>query len=382
MKRKFRCVIWGGYAWGNTGDELCLAAALEQVRSEFGDSVAILTHRPEYTAQLFPKMAVVPYVPPDRQKNRWLKNPLRETRHFFMTVGRHHFPRANIVRPDLAWIHLVGQSERLHLAGGGYLSDLFQLDMLMPPIEFAADLKLPVTTGALGLGPFTSRIWANKVARVLSGAELKVRDRDSLDFCQRHALKAVLEPDDAFALVRNLQPVILDKTESPRPIKIGVCIFPQYGRPGNCDVSAWWTDCLRKLKTQQLQVVIEGFCFHTSPREEFSDMTRLFPLAGLSVRQVQPPIMDFIEATRAVQKYDFIIAARFHAVVVANVFKIPNIAIASGEYYQAKMRAAASGYEAFCRVADPKDFSPDEFVDLCLEKMTGLRRNPNSGQSK
>jgi polysaccharide pyruvyl transferase WcaK-like protein len=379
-KKQIKCVIWGGYAWGNTGDDLCLAAALERVRQEFGDRVAILSHRPEYTAQLFPQTTVIPYVPRGPRKTRWLKHPLREAGSLLMAAGRRHFPRAKLFTPDLEWVRCLGRAERLYLAGGGYLSDIFQLDDLMPPVEFAFDLKIPVTTGALGIGPFSSRAWAGRVARALSRAELKVRDRESLDFCQGRGLKAVLEPDDAFALVKNLPPLTCSGPDGARPPKIGVCIFPQYGRPGNLDPSEWWIACLRGLRERLPQFAIEGFCFHTSPREEVHYMTNLFPRAGLPASQVQPPILDFRAAAQAVQKFDFIIAARFHAVVVANVFKVPNVAIASGEYYRTKMTAAAKGCEEFCQVADPQDFSPDAFIDLCQKMSKNCRQKVATNQ--
>src|SRR5262249_7602429 len=158
-----------------------------------------------------------------------------------------------------------------------------------------------------------------------------VRDRESLAFCQNHGLSAALVSDDAFAFVRNLPTATSSAAGKKHPPKIGVCIFPQYGRPGNYDPTEWWIACLRELKTRLPQFAIEGFCFHTSPREEFHSMSHLFPRAGLAAAQVQPPIVDFRAASQALQNYDFIIAARFHATVVANVFKVPNIAIASGE---------------------------------------------------
>ena len=41
--QQFDCVIWGGYARGNTGDEWCLAATLERLRPRFGRSMAVLS---------------------------------------------------------------------------------------------------------------------------------------------------------------------------------------------------------------------------------------------------------------------------------------------------------------------------------------------------
>jgi polysaccharide pyruvyl transferase WcaK-like protein len=49
LKKNPACIIWGGYAQGNTGDELCLAAALERKQREFDGNVAIFSHRTQFT---------------------------------------------------------------------------------------------------------------------------------------------------------------------------------------------------------------------------------------------------------------------------------------------------------------------------------------------
>jgi polysaccharide pyruvyl transferase WcaK-like protein len=348
-----RCLIWGGYAWGNTGDELCLAAALERMRRESNGSVAILSPRPEYTARLFPDAKVIPFVPVARQKRsrweRWLGNRRRD----FV--------------PAAEWQRCLQHAERLYLAGGGYLSDLFGIEMFMTPVELAIELGVPVATAPVGIGPFAAAAWAERVARALGRAEVQVRDPVSLEFCRQHGVKAALSPDDAFAVIRKMPGTALPPPA--RPPKIGVCIVPQAGRSADHDLTGWWTECLRGLKTRHPQIMIEGFCFHTSPNEDIREMTRLFPLAGLPVEQVRAPVEDFCRATLALREYDFIISTRFHATVAANVFQIPNVAIAAGDYYMAKMRAAASGYEALCEVVDPKAVSAAKLVEVCGKKL-------------
>jgi polysaccharide pyruvyl transferase WcaK-like protein len=374
-------VIWGGYAWGNIGDELCLAAALERAQREFGDRVAVLSPRPDHTARLFPDAHVVACLPAGPPAPGSWEAFRASVRHHLMVMGRNYFGRADIFAPATAWMRCVYQAEQLYLAGGGYLSDIFLLDPCLRPVQLAVDLGVPVVTAPLGLGPFTNPACADKVVRLLSSAELQVRDPVSLAYCQKRGLKATLAPDDAFGLINNWAAKSAPATTG-RPPKIGVCIFPQSGRPGNRDFSAWWIACLRGLKEEFPQFAIEGFCFHTAPNEEAAEMTRLFPLAGLSPNQMRTPDTDFRRATLALREYDFIIATRFHAVTAANVFQIPNVAIAAGEYYTVKMRAAASAHPDLCQVVDPDKLSPTAFLELCRKQIGGLLPSAMAGAER
>jgi polysaccharide pyruvyl transferase WcaK-like protein len=259
------------------------------------------------------------------------------------------------------------------LAGGGYLTDLFPLDRILPPLELARRLKLPVATAPLGLGPFKSKAAADRVADALRGTELKLRDAASLAFCDAHGLVAVVEPDDAFSQVRKIS-VRTKKNPagSGRP-KIGVCIFPQHGQDAKTDLSAWWVQLLRGLQTQYPEYEVEGFCFHTGLQFEFCEMVRLFQNSGLVPDQVRSPALDFRRATLAIREYTFIIATRFHAIVAANVFEIPNVAIATGDYYLSKMKAAVCGHENLSQLVNPACVTPEAVLAICHCK---LRNHP------
>jgi polysaccharide pyruvyl transferase WcaK-like protein len=190
----------------------------------------------------------------------------------------------------------------------------------------------------------------------------------SLEFCRRHGLPAVLEPDDAFDLIAGWS-ATTPRTPGPGPRKIGVCIFPQYGMDEGVDLTDWWTQCLRGLKRQHPEHAFEGFCFHASPREEFREMVRLFSRAELPVRQVLAPRLDFREATDGTREYDFILSTRFHAVVAANAFNIPNLAMAAGDYYLAKMQAAVRGHEHLSTLVNPVRTSPEDVLAICRREL-------------
>lgn len=359
-QKEFECVIWGGFGWGNTGDELCLEAALDQVQREFGGGVAILSRNPEYTAWLFPGTTVLPYVPPSRRFSRRWRNFLRNCGALWSAPARGHFRHGWGFDPRSEWARGLFRARRLHLAGGGYLTDLFPLDSILPPIELALQLNLPVTTAPLGLGPFKSGDGADRVARALRRMQLTVRDEVSQKFCAARGLTAKLEPDAAFSSTK-----YKTATAAAPPRKIGVCIFAQAGGDTNGDLSGWWIESLRGLKAQHPEFQIEGFCFHTSPQDEFHQMIRLFARAGLPAAQVRAPEMDFRKAIAALHRYDLIISTRFHAVVMANVFGIPSLAVAAGDYYQAKMSAATRGHEPSSRLINPARETPAALLKIC-----------------
>lgn len=358
--KKYDCVIWGGYAWGNTGDELCLAAALERAQREFGPKVAVLSRHPEYTAWLFPEVLVVPFIFTSQRRSKKRKNIFRK----FSRILRGAGPQPDF-DSGCEWVQCLRSTRRLYLAGGGYLTDLWPMDSVMAPLELAIQSQVPISTAPVGIGPFKSDERAEQVAKVLGQTELKVRDQVSYDFCRAHGLKAALERDDAFALLTNWPPATLQRPSSQRPRKIGVCILPQRGQDAGADLSGWWTQCLRGLQRQHPEHEIEGFCFHTSLAAEFSEMVRLFRRAGLPAQQVRAPVLDFRQATDALREYDLIISARFHAVVAANVFQIPNIAIAAGDYYLAKMNAAVSGHENVSTLVNPVLTTPEALLTIC-----------------
>ena len=263
------------------------------------------------------------------------------------------------------WTRCLTGARGLYLAGGGYLTDLFPMDQILPPIELACRLKLPVSTAPIGIGPFQSAGWAERVASILKNADLKVRDQLSLDFCRARGLNATLEPDDASKQIPVLLPVQTEGGNARPARKIGVCIFRQYGQDAGIDLSDWWVACLRGLAAQHPDHTIEGFCFHTALHEDFREMVRLFLRAGLPLRQVLTPIPDFRQATNLIRDYDLVIATRFHAIVAANVFQIPNLAVASGDYYSAKMSAAVLEHAASSRLVNPSNAAPASVLALC-----------------
>jgi polysaccharide pyruvyl transferase WcaK-like protein len=371
-KKKPACIIWGGYAQGNTGDELCLAAALERKQKEFDGNVAILSHRPEITSEIFPGTTVIKY---DAKWSRLRRRFIRACKSLTTASGLSYLIRNGRFDHGQEWIRCLEDASQLYLAGGGYLTDLFSTEFFLQPVQLARKMKIPVATAPIGIGPFKSTLHADEAAAALREVKLTVRDQTSLDFCRARGLGATLEPDDAFALVKSLLPPEQANQPGTHPRKIGVSICPQHGQDEDCDLTEWWTECLRGLKAQHPEYKIEGFCFHTSLVGDYQVMRQLFSLAGLPPEQVLAPVADFRRAVEMVHDYDLVISARFHATVTANVFNVPNLAIAAGNYYQTKMSAARLGFESICALINPVSQSPDDLLKMCQGKLDGANRS-------
>jgi hypothetical protein len=53
------------------------------------------------------------------------------------------------------------------------------------------------------------------------------------------------------------------------------------------------------------------------------------------------------------------------------VFNLPNIAIAAGDYYQAKMSATRLGYENICRLINPAIQPVNDLLNFCASQLAG-----------
>lgn len=333
------CVLCGGYAYGNTGDEITLAVAYTDMRKRF-ESVAALSRKPEFTQWLHPQITVIAQdeidVRPRYKKIRKLipslKSPLYSHRFHQIIEEQIHL--------GSDWVKAIQSSKMLYLVGGGYLTDLFSLPTMLIPIEVARRANVPVSTAPLGIGPFRDPIQKNLVATTLQGIELCVRDETSMRFCNEMGLTASIREDDGFR-VGEILSLNTATSQQPMPYKVGVCVFYQHGgNLSSSDFSKWWLRFLGSLKELIGADAIEGFCFHTQPNAEFFHLINLFQKAGIPATQVMPPQWNFREAVTALSRYHTVVTSRFHAAVSCSVFGIPCFPVASGEYYAAKMGQA------------------------------------------
>ena len=361
-----RLLIWGGYGHGNAGDWLTLAAALHDCGQAAGGVATVLSPDPVMVEGLFPEARAVRY---RLRRPRGLRGRVREA---LRRVGRSLRPvcwrfryRLDDQMRDVAgdgpaeWVEALGQADRLYLAGGGYLTELFDLERFVMPLLAAQRRGLAVATAPIGIGPFRTRAGEALVADALRGARVVVRDDDSAAFCRRHGLPAVVRPDDGFR-VREVRPALAPPSARAghEPAKVGVCACPQYGAEAPRRVQAWWGDLLCALRRELPAVALRGFCFHTDPTADYQCTREAFQRAGLERSDVKPPRPGPWEAVEDVMACDALATARFHAAVVAGVFGVPCLAVASGAYSRAKMESVRKVAPRTTRVVDPGRDAP------------------------
>ena len=369
------CLVWGGYGYGNTGDDLVLAVALADLREQCGTNIQILSPAPEQTRLYVPDTAIVLH-PSGRPRSAlekwfWRLTDLAESAGMISVANRLFsavLKKPERISRDTAWWKTLACASRLHLAGGGYLTDRFHLRHFLRPLRLARSRGLPITTSPLGLGPFTNPKSAVAVANCLRGAKIVVRDEDSLRYCEKHGLGAIEKQDDGF---RWRQVVDLPSNSAVNPPKaLGVCIFSQHSPKWSAEVERWWIATLQSLARALPDYGIEGFCFHTEKEMDYETTRRLFTGAGLNPANVHLPQTDFRAAVVHLTRFRAIVSSRFHAVVTGSVTRIPCVATALDDYYEAKMRGALKYATSPLSILNPTRDSPESAAEWLGQQLS------------
>lgn len=361
-------LIWGGYGWGNTGDELNLAIAIHDMAAKFGPSLAVLSPQPQYTRWLFPDVRVIHYQPHLSIGKRVLAMAQRQGWLPKLHSRTYRAPRRLEQEGAPPWVQALRRCQRLHLAGGGYLNDLFDVDYYLLPIHIARLAHTRITSAPLGLGPFLHSKPLKRTVQALQGVRVAVRDVKSLELCQAQGILATLLQDDGFRARRCFPELFTSREHTgDKALKVGLCAYVQHGDLHPERTHAWWLEVVKLLKVHA-QAEMEGFCFHADLGLDFSMLVEVFTEAGVAQRKVIPPCWDFRQAIRRLGRYDAIISSRFHAVVLAKLLRLPHVAVAAGDYYGAKM-AALEATSPWTTVAlDPHRDAPQRALECLLNR--------------
>lgn len=353
LNESAQTVLWGGYAGGNAGDKLTLAVALRDARQRFGDSVCVLSADPNGTRKFFPDVSVALFEPRgDAGLRRLARSVSRRAR-----LGGWYLPKFRLAdQPASPWMELIQQCRQLYLVGGGYLTGMFGPDYYLLPVLAAKAARVPVSSAPIGIGPFNGRGEIAFVAEALRGTDLAVRDAGSLAFCREHGLTVRQALDDGFR-VAEVIPGLTRRARDGKRQKVGVCIFPQHGDPDWPRTKRWWSGLLAALRAED----VGGFCFHSDTKLDYATTREL-----LGDGRVTTWTTDLRDAVAKLCEFDAIVSSRYHAVVVANVLGIPNIAVAAGDYYRVKMTSAVRPQDKCCRVVNPHTESPQESARYLL----------------
>ncbi len=371
------CVLFGGYGYGNVGDRLTLAVALLDARRRFGSSVAVLSRTPEATHRAFPETTVIGYnVRRPRGIRRWLRRVhrkfeqcgLRPPFQFHQHVLRDQVRARDDHTP--AWMDLVRNAECLYMVGGGYLTDLFEVEHYLLPIELARQESVTVETAPIGIGPFLRADLTERTAAALRPGHIVDRDDQPLACCRRHGIAAEHCPDDGFRVAKVLPQWprwMAEREERQRgeaAPRIAISACDQFGADDPAQAEDWWLATCEDLIRRGVEV--EGICFHDDPDTDYRYIARLFDKIGIDPKAAKPPRADFRESIRDLLQYDALITARFHAAVVACAADIPCAAVATGVYATTKMDSVAKVNPKLVFTVRPKQHGPQELVERLL----------------
>jgi polysaccharide pyruvyl transferase WcaK-like protein len=352
--------------------------AVKDLARAHGDDIVVLTPNPEHTAIALPRTRLSAYGM-DASRGTVSRAIVWATRSVSGSPLQRLGLRLLKQNPRLVgapeWLRVLASGSRLHLVGGGYFTDLFDLDYFLRPLRVARSMGLSVTTSPLGLGPFAGTTSAAKVATALRTARVVVRDETSLRFCREHGLVAEEQPDDGFRLREVIRTRSPEPEHRPGGRRLGICIFSQYDDGRSLALEAWWVACLRHLAGMRPGWRFTGFCFHTATEMDYDTTRRLFAKADLDPGAVRRPVADPEQAVAGLQVFDAILSTRFHAVVAAVQFEIPCVAVAVNEYYEIKMRCAARHSPQPLPVLNPVHTAP-EAVAGCLQRLVSVSRQP------
>lgn len=362
---KNKCIMFGGYGAINTGDLLLSHIALMDMKKIYGDEISILTPHEGITNYYFPGIPTLYYDPKEPEfiapslaikiKNRiGFKDTKCDKLKYTISHSKD------------SWDKKLEGCEVLCLTGGGHFTDMCDsLDYYLYPIEVAKKYGCKINFSPNGFGPFKSNESLIKLKRILDGINVKVRDYESLEMLRSIGIEAEFFKDNGFRcqeLVNFEKPL-----SSPDSYKIGLNICSQLGGCDHAEVLRWWSIVIKKLVEHGCD--IETFCFHSDPYLDFQEAIQAVRLSGVHIHSINEPILDFKKSLNQIAKYNLIISARFHPIVVANTIGVDTIALINGSYYRAKMNAACDGYDKTSVIFDLHNTSPKLLVNHVLEKM-------------
>ena len=347
LNNKKPIALWGAYHFGNTGDELLLLSAIERIKKEF-NNFFILSQNEELGRCLFPEFEIIQLHWKEVEVKKSLFEKFKSKfinfeRNYEIYLNNLLSYYQNCTKKESLWLKKLLSSEILYLVGGGYLSDYFNLTPMIFPIFVANKFSIKISSAPITIGPFKSPNMSEFVANQLKSAEIIARDKKTLEFCITNGIKSIYKEDEITNIGSiNKKLWVSSKNKNIKKnslFRIGVNINKQVGSKYNSEIALSTASLIDYIKKNVTNVVFFGFCFFRQ-ESEFETTAHAFRLNKLPCNLIEPASIDFKLNVYRLSHANFIITTRFHAVVLAQVFKIPYVGIWDGEYYEQKMKAA------------------------------------------
>jgi polysaccharide pyruvyl transferase WcaK-like protein len=377
-----RIALWGNFGALNLGNECTLAAAVSNIRARLPDAELIAICRdPEDTAKRH-RIAGIPMSgrgqPAEARRYPKLVRILR-------LVGRE----------AAAWVRAFRHAstiDALLITGSGILSDEGEGTLGLPYELF----KWSLVTKLRGKQLFYVSVGADSIARPMSRAFLKgalkladyrcYRDVHSAKLLQSLGFRTdqdVVRPDLAFSLPRSVavtHGAVMSERGGLRPRRVAVGVFNYRGRgqANSADAAAYhaYLDRICSLiqwllaREYQVRVVIGDFNYDEDVRLDARAELARRGLELTSPLFADEPATSFEQLLDQLSAVDFVIASRYHNVLLGLLLGKPVVSLSYEGKHEALMRAM--GLADYCQTIDDLD------VKRLVEQFQRLEKNADS----
>jgi polysaccharide pyruvyl transferase WcaK-like protein len=376
-----KITFFGHFGGGNFGNESTLLAALYNLRRLLPDAeFSCICSAPDTVAMTYAIDAV-----PNRDiavKPWVLDNPLAK-------LGRKLIGVPMELRRWLKSLKTLRGTDALVVAGTGLLTDAYTLFYWGPYDMFrwsvtAKFCGCKLLFVSVGVGPLYSRIGRFFVKAALSLADFRsYRDASSLEYLRGIGFAAENDkvyPDLAFSLPTAVVPGDPD-TKSGRPV-VGLGLMEYAGkysveRPTSATYSAYMESLVELVKwllAHEFDVrLLIGDLADTRVTQEFRSMLKR-SVSHDEGRIIDEPVESVEDLLSQLAATDFVVATRFHNVLLSLLLNRPVIAISF--HHKCSSLMSQMGLAEYCQ--DINDLSADRLIEqfcqlqqnaVCVKRM-------------
>ena len=345
---RFDVLLYGGYGYGNFGDDALMVAAYSVLRGllpqrDIGISYA---GKGDYLSGLVP-----------RAKTVRRDAPGEITASLLIYGGGtqwYSFPGRPPARTPYKRLRgLAGEAKRalLRAVAGAKARPAVPV----PPAPFLGDLAIVADTAAalgVGLGPFMCG-GTDKAIRQLSPCRfVAVRDAASLDHCEALGLRNVRLGTDLCFLSEHWCGSDLPGRQAERQSTRRICVIVR-DWPHSKEGSAYLGPLVRAVRALRKGGMAITYC-------AFSDDCDRESL-GLLAKMNEDVLVwnprrfgSLTEFAARLATFDLVVSARYHGLVVSSVLGIPGIAIEVEPKLAQAAKSLSCGYDLWPQPFDPK----------------------------
>lgn len=366
-KRRARIAFWGNFGTLNLGNECTLAAAVINIRRRVPDAQLLsICRNPADTASRHALVAI-PIGAADPEPSR-LPRPLRMLRR---------------IRLELVdWLRTLRHArhiDSLLITGTGILTDAGEGALGLPYELFKWSLATRVCGGRLLFISVGTESIDRPLARILIRMALRLanyrcyRDRHSMQLMQSFGFPAqrdTIRPDLAFSLPL---PAVLHSGGAPsRAVAVGLFNYRSRGAAGGVAATeyATYVDRICSLilwlleRGYAVRVIIGDLAYDEGVRADVRARLHVRGL-DLDIRSfADEPATSFEQLLAQLASVDFVIASRYHNVLLSLLLGKPVVSVS----YEAKNEALMQdmGLGRYCQTLDALDLPrlTEQFLEL------------------